>query len=68
MAKKKRAVHCKITFDENGNVIKVQGNDKDVQGSPLSDNPIHGVIGTAMVVITADDDPCVVQGNTKYCW
>jgi hypothetical protein len=66
MAKKKRTVHCKITFDENGKVIKVQGNDKDVEGKPGPEpgNPV----GVCKVMVLEDDDPCVTQGGIRWCW
>jgi len=68
MPQNQKTVNCKITFDSDGNVVGVEGDGKSAEKKILKDNPIHGVVGTAMVVVTADDDPCVVQGTYKYCW
>ena len=68
MPKNKKTVHCKISFDENGDIVGVEGNGKSIGKKSLKDDPVHGVVGMCTVMVTADDDPCIVQGNVKYCW
>lgn len=62
-------VHFKINFDDKGNIVDVE--DPRGQKCPqkmLNDDPLHNVKGMATLIITGDDDPCIVQGGRRWCW
>lgn len=69
MLSRNKPVSFRVYFDTKGNIVGVEGPDgKKCKGVSLSQNPIHGVMGVATIVVTKEDDPCIIQGGVKWCW